>query len=861
MHKSIRRKLIIYIVPFVLLILIFDSTFRILHSKKIIEQELYQQVLAEQDTRSSDVERTISKIKGTADSFSAGLSNTLGSLDINTYNEIIQDSLSNVSVIKSYGIWFEPYAMDPNQKLVRSFYQNVDGKITGNDYYNSDEFDYLNSDIYTRCKESNESFFAESYYDDLSNTYYVVYVTPIQNNEGEFIGCVSTGFSLKQLNGFITESANESINFYIVNKSGYYIANIDLELLDSRANILDDSRFKDNAQTILDSETGIFTYDVDNEKYYVYFSTVSNFEWKFIYEIPETLINKQLVNILITNILLFTITLVAIVVLIFFFSSRFVHAPFRLLLAEFKNISDNNFDSDITQKLLKTDTEFSDIGNALIDMKLNLTNYQNTLESNNKLLNESVNYVNSIISVLPIMMFILDRNGVCIECHGVDDFDNRPHNFYKGRHCYDFLGDNNKNNKDLAKFLEIIKTIDYSDGIISIELPIFVNGKQEFFEHTLTLCRDNEIISLCRRTTDNVNYMEHMKYLSSYDELTGVFNNRHFNDILKNYVVPNKLPVSVIILDVNGFKSINDDYGHRSGDILLIEFTNALNNIDSPNKIVARTSGDDFAVILPNTTKEEAECIFEEINSRCITKKVTNIPFSISFGVDTATTETDELLKISKSAEELLYKQKLYTSSGQKDNTIELINSTLLAKNKREQLHSNRVSELCGEMASVLGWSKLDQQKIKTAGLLHDIGKIGISDAILNKPGRLTDAEFEELSAHPEIGYRILQSSTNMKEISEFAYSHHEKWDGTGYPRQLKGTEIIIEARIIAIVDAYDAMTSSRSYREGLPKEVAIQELIRCKNTQFDPELVDIFIEKVLHEKLDDYEVLKSRSE
>ncbi len=136
---------------------------------------------------------------------------------------------------------------------------------------------------------------------------------------------------------------------------------------------------------------------------------------------------------------------------------------------------------------------------------------------------------------------------------------------------------------------------------------------------------------------------------------------------------------------------------------------------------------------------------------------------------------------------------------------------------------------------------------------MHDIGKIGISESILNKPGQLTAEEYAEMCNHPEIGYRILQSSENMKELAEYAYSHHEKWDGSGYPRQLKGTEIPIESRILAIVDTFDAMTSSRSYREGLPRNVAIAELIRCKNTQFDPELVDIFIEKVLSENLVDY--------
>ncbi len=861
MHKSIKIKLLIYIVPIILFILTVGCTFGILNSRKILQQEMYQNLLTKQDSRFNDIENKISKIKSTIDTFSSNVSNTYYNLGIDTYNIILAETLQNNPNIHNVGVWFEPYTIEPNQEYASTFIENSNDTISYNEYYNSKEFDYLNNELYTRSKETKESFFTPVNYDKLTDSYIITYVTPIKNSNGDFIGCVSTTFNINELKVYISSFAYDLINFYIINSSGVYIANEDIELVTSHTNILDiNDSFKKNAQTILDTQTGVFTYTKNGERYYVYYNTLPKFNWKFVYEIPLSLINEPLMDIVLVNVLIFVTTLLAIVAIIFFFSNKFVHAPFQLLLTEFKNISSNNFDSTITQQLVDLDTEFSEVGKALIEMKQCLTDYKNTLENKNQLLveneknlSETVNYVNNVINTLPIMMFVFNRDGYCIECHGTDTFNNRQPSFYVGKHCNDVLGDANKNNQDLIDFLNIIKTIDYKDGIIRKHLPLLLHGHQEFFEHSLTLSRENEIISLCRRTTDTVNYLESMKYLSNYDKLTGVFNGRHFNDILEHYISPEKLPISVVIMDVNGFKAINDENEHCQGDKLLIELTNTLNNISVPNKIVARIAGDEFAIVLPNTTKEDAENIFEEINSDCLSKKVFKIPFSISFGIDIALTETDSLSNISKSAEELLYKQKIYTSSGKKDNTIELINSTLLAKNKREQLHSNRVSELCAEMAKALGWSKLDQNKIKTAGLLHDIGKIGISDALLNKPGKLTEEEYKELCTHPEIGYRILQSSTNMKELSEYAYSHHEKWDGTGYPRQLKGTEIVIEARIIAIVDTYDAMTSARSYRDGLPKEVAIAELIRCKNTQFDPELVDIFIEKVLQEKLEDY--------
>ncbi len=863
MHKSIRKKLIIYIVPIVLLLLIVGCTVGIVNSKKIMSQQMYQEMISKQSKQIRGIENKISEIRSTSDTFSYNIRKSYEYLSLDTYKEVLIETVTNNDTLNSCAIWFEPYTIDPYQEYQSVYVSIEDGILSSSEYDSVEDYDYFNNELYKRCKETNESFFSQVNYNSLTDSYYIVYVTPIQNDNGEFIGCISSKFSMDELKLYIDTYAYDLINFYIVNSDGVYIAHDDTGLVLSHAKMLDtNEEFKDKVQTILDTRKGSFTYKKNNEKYYMYYNTFDPFEWKLVYEIPASELTNSTIQIIVVNIIIFAVTMCAIFASIYFFSNKFIHKPFKLLLAEFEKISEGDLNSDITQQLLKNDTEFSEVGEALMCMKQNLNDYKNELESKNKLLEENekaltetVNYTKAVINTLPIMMFVFDRNGYCMEAHGTDQFNNRQANYYKGKHPYEVLGEANKESKDLTKFLEIIKTIDFSDGIVRIELPVVLYGNVEVFEHSISLCRENEVISLCRRTTDTVNHIENMRFLSNYDELTGAFNTRSFNEILRNYSFKERLPISIVILDVNGLKAINNEYGHDVCDKLLVELTNTLNKIDSPDKVVARIAGDEFAVVLPDTTKEKAENIFEEINAQCLSTIVFKVPFSISFGVETATTENDFLLDLANKAEELLYKQKVYTSSGKKDNTIELINSTLLAKNKREQLHSNRVSELCVEMAKVLGWSKLEQNKIKIAGLLHDIGKIGISDALLNKPGKLTDEEYAELQTHPEIGHRILQSSANMKELSEYAYAHHEKWDGTGYPRRLKGDEIVIEARIIAIIDTYDAITSSRSYRDGLPKEVAIKELIRCKNTQFDPELVDIFVEKVLNEKLENYQV------
>ncbi len=862
MYKSIQKKLILYIFPMVFIILIFGFYLSMTNSKTIVQQEIFDTIEAKKEEQSNAIESAILQIKGTADIFASSVGSTYEYLDADIYNAIITNMLSKDAKLRSAGVWFEPYIADENQKYLRYFVQNLNGDFIVNENYNNTDFDYFNYELYIRCKELNEGFFSEGTYHELLDTYTIMYVTPIQNPEGEFIGCITTSFDIDQLKALVDSYNNDIFNFYITDSLGVYLAHSDVELVKSRANILDSGHDNtENAETILSTPTGALPCEIDGEEYYVYYDTVSEFEWKIICEIPASYVNKPLLNITLMNINICIAVIAIIISLILYVSNRFVHTPLQLLLGEFKNISNNKFDSDIPDKLLNTDTEFSDIGEALIEMKSNLTNYQSTLEHKNKLLvdNEktlknTVDYINKIIHALPIMMFVFDRNGYCIEMHGKLPFENRTKDYYTGKHYADLITENLEQCEGLKEFLNAIKTIDYSDGVVYKKVSPFINGKKEHFEHNLTLCGDDVIISLCRRITDTVNHIQDIEYLSDFDELTGLHNSRYFIDMIKRHVENSSTPISIIVCDINGFKALNDKYGYENCDKLLVDFTSVLNTISVDNKTVARVAGDEFSIILPNTTREDAENIIEEINSMCLLGKISEIPFSIAYGVDTATTEEDSLLFLIKSAEELMYKQKIYTSSGKKDNSIGLINSILLAKNKRERLHSDRVSELCLEMAKALGWSTLEQNKISTAGLLHDIGKIGIHEQILNKPGQLTEEEYKEICTHPEVGYRILESFENMKELAEYAYSHHEKWDGSGYPRKLKGNDIPIESRILAIADTYDAMTSSRSYRDGLPKEVAIVELIKCKNTQFDPELVDIFIEKVLLEKLEDYQ-------
>jgi len=181
--------------------------------------------------------------------------------------------------------------------------------------------------------------------------------------------------------------------------------------------------------------------------------------------------------------------------------------------------------------------------------------------------------------------------------------------------------------------------------------------------------------------------------------------------------------------------------------------------------------------------------------------------------------------------------------------SVDEILNTLYIKNKTEKIHSVRVGNICEAIAAKMGFSKKEIVLIRLAGLMHDIGEIGIDQDILNTPGAITAEEREEIQRHPELGYRILKSSDEFSGIADWVYEHHERPDGTGYPRGMKDEDISIEAKIVAIADAFDAMTSDLAYKNKISEEAAIEEIKRCSGTQFDPEIAKLFIRMILGRK------------
>jgi diguanylate cyclase (GGDEF)-like protein/PAS domain S-box-containing protein len=333
-----------------------------------------------------------------------------------------------------------------------------------------------------------------------------------------------------------------------------------------------------------------------------------------------------------------------------------------------------------------------------------------------------------------------------------------------------------------------------------------------------------------------------MQKLSQYDQLTGVYNRAYFDNSLRNLEQSGAVPISLLLGDTNGLKLVNDAFGHALGDEMLRLSADALRAYARPGDIVARVGGDEFAMILPNTTEAEAEALALCVEAECRERSEGLRQLSLAFGVSCKTAVTDNLFALFVQAEDRMYRRKLREGKSVRGSLITSLMQALEEKTRDTTAHSDRMGDLARDLARRLGASGSDLDDIYMLATLHDIGKIGVPDHILNKPSQLSPEEWEIMKKHSEIGYRIASSTVELAHLAEGILHHHERWDGTGYPYALAGEDIPWPAQIISVVDAYDAMTNHRAYRDALTHSEAIACIRAGSGKQFAPHVAEAFL-------------------
>lgn len=344
-------------------------------------------------------------------------------------------------------------------------------------------------------------------------------------------------------------------------------------------------------------------------------------------------------------------------------------------------------------------------------------------------------------------------------------------------------------------------------------------------------------------TTETRERLKEIEYISYHDALTNLHNRRYYEDNLAILDVPENYPITIVMSDINGLKLINDAFGHTAGDKLLVSASKVILDACRKTDLVARIGGDEFVIVMPKTDRLTAEKIVDNINKEAKNVQIESIELSISFGFKTKNNDNEDIQEIYRSAEDSMYRVKLIEIPSMRSSAIETILNTLYEKDKSSEIHSRTVSDISEKLAIAAGMDRQDVNVVKTAGLLHDIGKIIIPISIITKQGKLTAEEYDLIKGHPEIGFRILNSTHDLRIISNIVLNHHERWDGLGYPRGITADNIPIQSRIISIADAFDAMTSERTYRDIFTYEHALNEIKNNSGTQFDPELVKVFVD------------------
>ncbi len=347
--------------------------------------------------------------------------------------------------------------------------------------------------------------------------------------------------------------------------------------------------------------------------------------------------------------------------------------------------------------------------------------------------------------------------------------------------------------------------------------------------------------------TENKLREAQIKHMSDHDLLTGLYNRKYFEEE-KARMEKNKYhPVSVIIANINGVRLINDAFGYTEGDRVITGVANCIKGCCREGDILARTGGDEFSILLPSTCSNEAYSVIRSISKACELYNSKNFnrryDVSVSLGFGTKASDSETLEQAAKEAEDYMHNRKLLNRKSSHSTIMASIMTTMYERSQETEEHAERLCLLSKKIGEKLNLTQKSLDELELFAMLHDIGKVGIDDRILNKPGKLDNEEWVIMKRHPEIGYRIAVSSPELEPIAEYILSHHERWDGKGYPQGLKGENIPLLSRILAVADAYDAMTEDRIYRKALAKQDAIEEIRRNAGTQFDPIIAQKFIE------------------
>lgn len=771
--------------------------------------------------------------------------------------------------------------LKPYEKEIYSFtYASVDGKYYGALRTKTGEFEIIkNNGIfdprtqgwYQAAEKEGVSVFSSVYRDVMVDDLVVSVACPVYDKEGGLMGVLGTHMLLSDIGDYLkNESADSDSQVTVIEKdTRYLIANSmgeDNYVIAGdgavKRNTINDLSFpvtKNCYKNYLKSQETQISLKIGKEDWYANIQEYRNtgLNWIIVSAVQGSLLTWELNRNIAVSIGL-TVVASILSIGIFTWIIRKLYMPIHGLLTVAEGFSVGNLEPRV--EIVRNDEigRISNVFNHLADHVLHMVKHlgrtveMRTQELNkaNEILKENQSQLHLILDTTAEAIFGTDLDGSCTFC-----------------------------NKSCLRFLGYAKP----EELLGIDMrSVFECGKQEaggksrgkkiFYDR---LCQGRagwERSGMLRRADGtlfeveyrvrpqlrdgkHVGYVitfadvtqrkkgeEKIRFLSYHDPLTGLVNRRRFEQEMKQVDRQENLPISLIFLDLNGLKLINDTFGHTAGDEFMGKVAEVLKRNCREGDVAARIGGDEFTVLLPCTSREDAETIAARIKNQVGQEKVNMVSCSIAVGTATKLKHWQRIEQILETAENEMYKEKSISSLNFGTHAIHSIVTSLHRKSPWEKRHSEEVSKLCEKMGVAMGLPETEIKKLRDGAYLHDIGKITLSEAILEKtPEQLTEAENEMMRQHPAIGYRILNLAQETLDLANGVYGHHECWDGSGYPKGLKGEEIPLFSRILSVAETYERIVN----REKDPKigaEKALQAILEEAGQKYDPVIAKFFV-------------------
>lgn len=534
--------------------------------------------------------------------------------------------------------------------------------------------------------------------------------------------------------------------------------------------------------------------------------------------------------------------------------ARSMTEPMQFAVNYAQGIANGNYTGVMPKSYIKRKDEIGSMANALLKMQDSIANSIYEKEMSHEQLQTEKDFLNTVLVTIEDGILVLDEAGfirmtnhaaLSILKKAEVELIDQPH-----------IRVLNLTDKNGIRYQEnlIDQTIRSNHSAPRRESYLVAGEDLILIEESASPIKDqnnqlNGIVYIFRDITETMIRQKEIEFLSYHDQLTGLYNRRCFEEESQKLVEEKRFPISIIVSDLNALKLTNDAFGHLVGDQLIVSYSNVLKNVFREEDLVYRIGGDEFAVLLPDTPEKEAINCIERVRKELEHVKVDQIPVTAAFGVGVVIENGNSLAEVFRRADEAMYKQKL-TDYAQVKRAI--INQIILANYETQPEKRNEIKHCTTMMRNYMRWHKMDQaisRKMLKLALVHDIGNITVQSEVLNKIETLTSSDWKEIKNHPVSGYHILKNIDQYADVAEYVLTHHEWYNGSGYPRGISGKKIPFESRLLAFVSDYAAMTTTRTYRDAFAKSEAVSILRNDRGRRYDPELLDDFLKFLELEK------------